>query len=90
MGLRGGVEKCLCAGVSKTTLAYLNLKDKLIGILAFFRLLDENKQISLTNLAVIIVLIKMWDLKELDLTAASTLLGVIGAYQFKRYIQRGK
>lgn len=66
------------------------MKDKIIKTLAFFRLLDENAQLSLTNIAVIIVLVHMAFTPNLNLLEVSTLLGVIGAYQFKRYIQRNK
>ena len=66
------------------------MKYKIIKGLAFLRLLDENAQLSLTNIAVIIVLFHMAFAPTLSLTEASTLLGVLGAYQFKRYVQRGK
>lgn len=66
------------------------MKPNWINILAFLRLLDENAQLSLTNISVILVLYKLATADQLDLIAASTLLGVIGSYQFKRYIQRRK
>lgn len=62
----------------------------LIKILAFFRILDENKQLSLTNLAVILVLIKMTCCMTFTLESASILLTTLGAYNFKRYLAKDK
>lgn len=58
--------------------------------MAFFRLLDENAQLSLTNIAVIIVLVKVSLSPKIDAATISALLSVISAYQFKRYVQRSK
>lgn len=62
--------------------------DAILEAAAFVRLLDENKQLSLTNVAVIIVLCKIAFEPSLDYTAVAALLGVISSYSFKRYIQR--
>jgi len=62
------------------------LKAKIIEVANFLRLIDENGLLSLTNLAVIIVLIKLCLMKVLDLTACSLLLTTISSYHFKRYL----
>lgn len=64
------------------------MKQRLIQILAFLRLLDENAQLSLTNIAVIVILAKMAIEPTLDYAAVAATLGVIGTYGFKRYTQR--
>jgi hypothetical protein len=60
-------------------------KSHFIKSAAFLRLLDEHGQLSLTNLAVGIVLVKIATAVELDFTAISALLTVLGTYTFKRY-----
>jgi hypothetical protein len=60
-------------------------KEPFIKAAAFLRLLDEHGQLSLTNLAVGIVLVKIATAVELDFTAISALLTVLGTYTFKRY-----
>jgi len=60
-------------------------KEPFIKAAAFLRLLDEHGQLSLTNLAVGIVLVKLANAVELDFTAIAALLTVLGTYTFKRY-----
>ena len=62
------------------------MKARILKSLAFVRLLDENGQLSLTNIAVIIVLVKLAVMKDLNLNAVSVLLTTLGAYNFKRYL----
>ena len=62
------------------------MKNKVLKTLAFFRLLDEAGQLSITNIAVILVLIKLGLTKTVDLGSAATLLTVISSYHFKRYL----
>lgn len=59
-------------------------------VLSFFRLIDENRQLSLTNIAVIIVLVKLALMKNIDLNSVSVLLTTLGAYNFKRYLGNSK
>ena len=66
------------------------MKDYVIKVLAFFRLLDENRQLSLTNIAVMIVLFKMACCMTFSLESASVLLTTLGAYNFKRYLSKDK
>lgn len=66
------------------------MRAKLLKFLDFFRLLDEDGVLSLTNIAVIIVLVKLAIEPSLDYTAVGALLTVIGSYTFKRYTQRRK
>lgn len=85
MKRRGGLQEKILKNKERNSMKY-----KIIQLLAFLRLLDENAQISLTNISVMLVLYKMAASTDIDLMAASTLLGIIGAYQFKRYVQRKK
>ena len=62
----------------------------LVTVLAFFRFLDENKQLSLTNIAVMIVLVKMACCMSFTLESASVLLTTLGAYNFKKYLSKDK
>lgn len=54
----------------------------------FVRLLDEQGQVSLTNLAMWVVLVKMALVASFSLSEAAILLPVIGSYSIKRYFQR--
>ena len=65
-------------------------KTKLIEVVNFLRLIDENGLLSLTNVSVIVILVKICILKELDLSSASLLLTAIGSYHFKRYLATKK
>lgn len=56
--------------------------------LNFFRILDENGDVSLTNIAVIVVIIKMAVAPALDMAAVAGILTVLSSYSFKRYTQR--
>lgn len=64
------------------------MSPKLLKTLDFFRLLDETGQLSLSNLAVMVVLAKLALSPTLDFAAMGILLPVIGNYTFKRYHQR--
>jgi hypothetical protein len=57
-------------------------------IAAFLRLLDENAQLSLTNIAVMIILVKVALAPTLNFAEVATLLGVLSGYSFKRFVQR--
>jgi len=59
---------------------------KIKKYLSFFRFLDENGQLSLTNMAVMIVLWKMICCIQFDLSSAAVLLTTLSAYNFKRYL----
>ena len=61
--------------------------DKLTKILQFLRVVDENKQLSITNIALIIILIKLAIAPALSITEAGTLLITLGNYGHKRHVQ---
>jgi len=61
---------------------------KIRKFLGFLRLLDENAQLSITNIAVIIVMTKVAMTPLLNFAQVATLLGVISTYSFKRFVQR--
>lgn len=56
--------------------------------LEFFRLLDGDKKLSLTNIAVFVILVKICFMTNFDLSGAAALLTALGAYNFKRYFTR--
>jgi len=66
------------------------VRSKILKTLDFLRLLDENATLSLSNIAVIIVLIKLALTPSLDYAAIALLLGTLSAYNFKRWTQRSK
>ena len=61
---------------------------KIKQVLAFFRLLNENGNLSLTNAFAIITLYKYIKLDQVTLDDMGAFLLIIGAYEFKRYTQR--
>ena len=61
------------------------MKKKLIDALVFFRLVNGDGCISLSNIAVIVILAKMSTMPGVDLSAAAALLTALAAYNFKRY-----
>lgn len=56
--------------------------------LAFFRLLDENGDLSITNICVILLLYRIMEMEALTVKEIVAFLSVVGTYQFKRYVQR--
>lgn len=64
------------------------MTSKILKALDFIRLLDETGTLSLTNIAVIIVLWKVATASALDFMAVATLLTVLSTYSFKRFYQR--
>lgn len=61
------------------------MKKFLIKSLSFLRVIDSNKQLSITNIAVIAVLIKLILAPALSITAAGTLLVTLISYSHKRH-----
>lgn len=53
--------------------------------LNFFRLIDEHGLLSLTNVAVFIILVKLCLEPTIDLAGAAALLTVLGGYHFKSW-----
>lgn len=61
------------------------MKRRLLQALNWIRLIDENGLLSLTNVAVVVVVVKVALSEVLDLTAAAMLLTTLSAYNFKRW-----
>jgi len=61
--------------------------NRLFKVLDWFRLLDEDGVLSLSNLAVIVMLVKIAMLKTFSMSDAALLLPVMGNYTYKRYRQ---
>jgi hypothetical protein len=57
-------------------------------VLVFLRLVDETGYLSLTNIAVILVLVKLMLVQAVNFSEMATLLTVISAYSFKRYTRK--
>lgn len=66
------------------------MKTRLLKIANWLRLLDEDGLLSISNIAVIIVVVKVTFGGDLSGTDAAALLTVIGGYQFKRWFLRSK
>lgn len=64
------------------------MKTKLLKIADFLRLIDETGNLSLTNIAVIVVICQLFVSKIVSFTDVAALLTVLSSYTFKRYIQR--
>lgn len=64
------------------------MKAKLLKALDFVRLLDETGNLSLTNIAVMVVLVKVAMSSFVSPAELGALLTVISSYSFKRYNQR--
>lgn len=60
---------------------------KLIKFANFCRLLDENGLLSLTNIAVILILIKIALSKSCDIGSMAMLLTALSGYNLKRYMK---
>ena len=65
------------------------MKDKILRALQFLRLVDENNNLSLTNLALIASVASLIARPEVGLTDASTLIASLLGYQFKKYLTTG-
>lgn len=63
---------------------------KVKKILGFFRFLNENGNISITNAFAIITLYKYAMLDYVTLDSMGAFLVIVGGYEFKRYVQRSR
>jgi hypothetical protein len=61
-----------------------------LKILNFLRIVDENALLSLTNIAVIVVLVKLAIAQDLDFEAVAALLAVLSGYGYKRFVNKDK
>ena len=66
------------------------MKQFILKALAFLRIIEGEGSLSLSNVAVIIVVVKMALSHSLDLSSAAALLTVLSGYNFKRYINSKK
>lgn len=73
-------------GSNKTTVEDLFMAGK--GILKFFNLLDSEGHLSITNLSVVIVLIKLIYSPSTSITEAGLLLITLSNYAHKRIVNR--
>lgn len=64
------------------------MKNFLLNILQVFRILDENRQISITNIAVIIVLVKLWQTPSTNMTDVGSLFIALSHYGYKKYLNK--
>lgn len=61
------------------------MSPKVVKALNFLRLIDENKTLSISNIAVSTILVKLAIQPCFDLASAAVLLTAIGNYAFKSY-----
>lgn len=64
--------------------------DKLMKVLQFFRLVDENKQMSLTNIAVMVAIFKIAVTKASSMEDIGLLIVPMLGYAHKRYVNKDK
>lgn len=64
--------------------------DRVKKVLNFLRILDENALLSLTNIAVIVVLVKLAVADYLDFEAVAALLAVLSGYSYKRFVNKDR
>lgn len=67
------------------------MKDRLVNLLIFLKLVDDHdKNLSLTNVALIVVITKMALLAQFSMVDAGTLLVAIGNYNMKKWMNNDK
>jgi hypothetical protein len=62
------------------------MKDKILRALQFLRLVDEQNNLSLTNLALIASVASLIARPEIGVTDATTIVASLLGYQFKKYL----
>lgn len=62
--------------------------ETVIKIAQFLRVVDENKQLSITNIALIIVLAKLAVAPVVSITELGVLLISLGNYSHKRHVNK--
>lgn len=63
------------------------LLDRFMKVGKFLRLIDENNQMSITNIAVLVVIYKVGTAQNVDLYDAGIILIALLNYSYKRYIK---
>lgn len=64
--------------------------NRFLTILTFFRLVDEQKQLSISNIAVMLLLGKIMLDPTLNLSGVAAILTALSAYNYKRYLSSVK
>lgn len=62
------------------------MKQRILDALVFLRLVNGDGCLSLSNITVIVALVKLATAREVDFATVGALLTVIGGYNFKRYL----
>jgi len=65
------------------------MKPAIFGILRFFKLIDDSNQLSLTNIALIIVIVKLAMIQQASMMDLGTLLLALANYNIKKYLALG-
>lgn len=66
------------------------MKNKILSILSFFRITDENQKISITNIFMFIIMYKLMETKALSMEDISLFLVAITNYNYKKHISKGE
>lgn len=66
--------------------AMIKLGQALLRTLVFVRIVNGDNNLSISNLAVMLMLAKMMLQPSIDLASAAALLTVIGGYNFKKWV----
>lgn len=69
--------------------AMTKIGSAIMRALVFIRLVNGDNNVSISNIAVICMLVKMMLQPAFDLASAAALLTVMGNYSYKRYIKEG-
>lgn len=73
--------------VSAYTVASDYLLDRFMKVGKFTRLIDENNQMSITNIAVLVIIYKVGTAHEVDIYDAGIILIALLNYSYKRYMK---
>lgn len=60
--------------------------DKLKSLLAFLRVTDEQGKLSITNIVLVAVLIRLLRCEQLAIEDIAAFAATVAGYQFKRYV----
>jgi len=60
------------------------------ALLSYIRLNDENNKLSLTNLALMLMLYKVWETPAVSITDLTALFVAVANYSFKRHVNSKK
>lgn len=63
------------------------MTNSILKALTFLRIVDDSHNLSLTNIAVWIAVVKLGTAPGVDYPGIAALLGTLASYQTKRYLQ---